>query len=246
MVDFAKIHHKVEKPAIFTQNTPEPIVLGHSKCTDDVNAPPAPTSVATDLKTPSETTGFIKNHQKVEKSPILTQKDSSALVSGVIKLKDDDGLPTEPTIIVPALETHSTTAVFTKNIEKSPILTQKTSKSLVSDCLNWADDSESLHSPSTAPTKQPRDLSGLRSSISSKNSFSSLQRRRRSNKNRRHFNLEPQYHCHHTPLNPYHHSQKSYRHSQPPFPVSFKLNWDRDPRLADLSNALLALGWVRR
>ena len=124
------------------------------------------------------------------KSPILTQKDSSALVSGVIKLKYDDGLPTKPTIIVPALETHSTTAIFTKNI-------QKTSKSLVSDGLNWADDLESLHSPSTAPTKQPRDLSGLRSSISSKNSFSSLQHCRR---NRRHFNLEPQYHCHYTPV----------------------------------------------
>jgi hypothetical protein len=24
------------------------------------------------------------------------------------------------------------------------------------------------------------------------------------------------------------------------------LNWDQDPRLADLSNALRALGWVRR
>ena len=62
-----KIHQKVEKAAVLTQNTPEPIVLGHSKCTDDVNAPPAPTSIATYLKTPSETAGFIKKSSKSRK-----------------------------------------------------------------------------------------------------------------------------------------------------------------------------------
>jgi hypothetical protein len=237
--DSVKIHQKVEKAAVFTQRTPEPIVLGQSECADNVSVPPTPTAVAKDLKTLSETAGSIRNNQKVEKSPIFTQKGSPALVSGDLKLEDDDDLLTEPITIAPALETHATTAGFIENIEKSPVL----------DNFRWSDEAESLPSPSTTtPTKHPRDFSGLRSSLL--NPFSSL-RRRRHNRNRnlrQFFNSWSQSCCQHTfPISRYHSSTPHvlpYNISQPPASVS--LNWDQDPRLFDLGNALRALGWVRR
>lgn len=142
-----------------------------------------------------------------------------------------------------AIETQSTTASFT---QKQP----KVEKSLISEELehfNWANDALELPIWYTAPTKQPRDLSGLRSSISLKNPFSSLQRRRRKfNKNTKPhiFNSKPPYYHYQTFPGSHFHSKNPHHHSQPP--LSASLNWDQDPRLLDLSKALKALGWVRQ
>ena len=115
---------------------------------------------------------------------------------------------------------------------------QKPLELLISRHLNWADDATELPISSAVPTKQPRDLSSLRSRNFSKNLFSSLQRRRpKCNKNRNHFiNLKSQYHHHHAFSSPFYHFQKSHYHPQSPFSVT--LNWDQDPHLADLGTAL--------
>lgn len=120
---------------------------------------------------------------------------------------------------------------------------QKSPISEESEYVNWADDVEAPQTISTTPTKHPRDLSDLRSS--SPNPFSSLRRRHRNHKNshrfikfRSQFNIQHplSYLCYHISAAPHH-------CPQPHFPTSLK--WDQDPRLADLSKALHALGWVR-
>jgi hypothetical protein len=106
-----------------------------------------------------------------------------------------------------------------------------------------------VYSPPTAPitpTKSPRNLSSLRSSQPAP--FRTLQRRvRRRQKPRNlyhftHSHSQQQYtHQSFSRCHPPYHTQHQY--PQPLTPAS--LDWDRDPRLVDLSNALHALGWVR-
>jgi hypothetical protein len=240
---FTNIHKKVENSAIFTQNSAQPFVSSDSKLEYDVDLSTEPTTIVSDLETPPATAGFTENSQKVEKSLVFPQK---SLVSGDLNLEYDVCSPPVPTTISPDLGMHSTTAGFAQKFEKTPIFTQKPPESPVLKRFSWADDSSELPMPSMAPTKQFRDLSGLRSSIFSKNPFLSLQRRRQKfNKNRScHFNSMPQYYHHHTFSGPHIHFPKTYHQSQHPFSVS--LDWDQDPRLSDLSNALKALGWILR
>ena len=153
-----------------------------------------------------------------------------------------------PTPIVTALETLSTSTDFTKNsqkVEKLQIFNPEPPKLPVSEWFKWADDVESVPMTSKTPTKCTRDFSALRSST--KNPFSSLHRRRRNRKHPRHFiNFWSKSNCHHSIPN-CHHSPTAY-YPPPhhlPQPPLVSLDWDKDPRLADLSNALHALGWVR-
>jgi hypothetical protein len=239
LVDFEKIHQKVEKSAKFTQNTPESIVSDQSKRADNTSTPPAPTDVATDLKTASETVGFMKKHENIEFSPNFTRKATEPIVSDNSKCADDTYTPPALATIIPDFETRSKKSSFTEN-------DRNVEKSAVSTCFSWADDSEPLHSPSTAPTKHLRDFSSLRSS--SPNPFSSLRRRHRNHKNSRHFNnFRSQFNCQHTNSNfCYHIPVRTPYRSSHWQPHLSPLNWDQDPKLVDLSNALQALGWVRR
>jgi hypothetical protein len=135
-------------------------------------------------------------------------------------------------------ETPSTTSDFAQNHTKANVSSEKypeTAKS-VTGPINWADDAMSLPTLPTTPQHPPRDLSCLRSTTP--HPFSSLRRRRghprtRWNSQRRnsHF-YSYSLRFHHSP------------HPRTTFPISW--DWDRDPRLADLSSALHALGWVRR
>ena len=192
-----------------------------------------------------ESSNFTKISQNIENQPIFIQNSTEPLVSDHSKCEDDFESPQVPTTIFTAFETRSETAEFMEKHKKTPIHIQKPPELLVSRHLNWADDAAELPISSTVPTKQPRDLSGLRSRHFSKNPFSSLQRRRpKFNKNKNHFiNSKSQYYHHHAFPSPYHHSQKPHYHPQSPFSVS--LNWDQDPRLVDLGTALQALGWIR-
>jgi hypothetical protein len=106
-----------------------------------------------------------------------------------------------------------------------------TPATIVSAPINWADDAVSLSTIPTIPSKQPRDLSGLRSS--SKNPFSSLRRRH-------HYSKRPQIFssCRHTRSYPTHPPL----HHTPPFHNNL-LDWHRDPRLFELSRVLKTLGW---
>ena len=159
-----------------------------------------------------------------------------------------------PKSISPALETCQIKAGSSQNcpnIEKSVIFTQELPKSVVSTRFNWAEDAAelpTLSTLSTASTKSPRDFSGLLSSSSSKNSFSSLHHRRRKfNKNGTHFYYsKPQYRGYYMFPGPYLHSEKLHSSYHSRRPSSVSLDWDQDPRLADLGNALRALSWVRR
>ncbi|KAJ7766569.1 hypothetical protein DFH07DRAFT_809424 [Mycena maculata] len=123
--------------------------------------------------------------------------------------------------------------------------------------LDWAEDAATLpivplHSAPSPST--PRDFSALRTG--SPQPFASLQRRRRRSprpptSQQHHSNCRPR-----KPRVPYAANRRtppSSIHVPAPtsFPPSdkpatkFPLDWDQDPRLRDLGQALAALGWVR-
>ena len=193
---------------------------------------------------PFENRENSKIHSTSENLPNITVISSSAPPIAILN-------PVECSTTTTAFETCPTTTGCTQKLEKHPIATQKTPESVVSTRFNWADDANSFPISSMMPTKYPRDLSGLRSS--SANPFSSLRRRCRNRKKPRHFvNFWSQPYCQHILPSPRYHTSVSHslchnrRHSsQPSSSVHVSLNWDQDPRLADLSNALRALGWVR-
>jgi len=121
------------------------------------------TSIVTVLKMRSESTEFMKNCQKVEKSLNLAQKDLQLVVSGHSNCAN--GIYSFPvtTTIVTALKTHSALAISTKNyenIENSLIFNQHHPKSLILECSNWGDDTKLLPTPSILPTKHPCAISG--------------------------------------------------------------------------------------
>jgi len=115
--------------------------------------------------------------------------------------------------------------------------------------LDWAEDATSLPiapllpTPSVPRQHAPRDFSGLRSS--GLNPFSSLQRRSKQLCGR-----TPHFRHQNTPfirpLQSYRSSPSFFtpsKHTSPPHISA--LNWDQDPRLLNLSQALKALGWIR-
>jgi len=126
--------------------------------------------------------------------------------------------------------------------------------------LNWADDAASLpilSLPILSSCSAPRDLSVLRSLTPKP--FSSLQHRNKRSqahhsqhfRNPRSFPLSRQTFPHRrfppprffsTPFR----SAQVYPRRTPRFPSPSALNWDGDPRLFELSQALNALGWVRQ
>jgi hypothetical protein len=191
--------------------------------------------------------------QTVDPRHLPTARSRSPAGSGKKKSAVYDSKPrTEspaPTTIVPALETRSDTAVFVEKhqkTEKTVYFTPKPPDSPISTRFNWSDDAYEPPTLSTTPTKRPRDISCLRSS--SENPFLSLRRRHRQPRNSHRFtNWWSLPNCQHTLPNPHCHipaSRTPHQSSQLHLPVS--LDWDQDPRLLDLSNALKALGWVRR
>ncbi|KAJ6599618.1 hypothetical protein B0H10DRAFT_2084116 [Mycena sp. CBHHK59/15] len=116
--------------------------------------------------------------------------------------------------------------------------------------LDWAEDSAALPtSPlcSESPPSTPRDFSAL--ITGSPQPFASLQRRRRRS-------TRPKKSAIHTAPR---HTPPTCSHPPPSIPfraptsfpppdrpaVQFPLDWDQDPRLRDLGQALAALGWVR-
>jgi hypothetical protein len=134
--------------------------------------------------------------------------------------------------------------------------------------LNWADDASSLPI-STLPTSSPpiplppnlpsspppRDLSILRSSTTKP--FSSLQHR--NNRSRAHFSQPLRNQQSFIPYQAFprrrfpppwvsftpSRSARVYPHRRPCLSSTSALNWEADPRLFELSQALSALGWVR-
>jgi hypothetical protein len=115
--------------------------------------------------------------------------------------------------------------------------------------LDWAEDATSLPiapllpTPSVPRQHAPRDFSGLRSS--GLNPFGSLQRRSKQLCGR-----TPRFRHQNTPfirpLQSYRSSPSFFtpsKHTSPPHISA--LNWDQDPRLLNLSQALKALGWIR-
>ena len=160
--------------------------------------------------------------------------------------------PVAPNGTVLGHETWSKESGLTQKQPKLTVFNQncpETHKTLISERFNWADDAEAPQTTLTTHTKHPRDLSGLRSS--SMNPFSSLRRRCRNRRKPRHFSsFRHQSNCQHIPLYPHNCYSSNPRaphqnlHCQWQHPVSTPLHWDQDPRLADLSKALHALGWV--
>ncbi|KAJ7656436.1 hypothetical protein DFH06DRAFT_1199524 [Mycena polygramma] len=120
-------------------------------------------------------------------------------------------------------------------------------------------DSEN-HEPT--PPSIPRDFSGLRTACA--RPFASLQRRhRRANRTPTLASRFPRGACallkHQTVVLKFYETRPNTRRAQHPIPTPTsrppppaptfdrapRLDWDRDPRLCDLSRALTALGWVR-
>ena len=146
--------------------------------------------------------------------------------------------PTSSTAIqtTPLITSPSSTATISTQTEPSPTIIPHSDSSpvpiseplsTVSAPFNWADDTYLPPAIPLIPTKQPRDLSILRSST--KNPFSSL-RRRHHQKYSNTFSSRP-----YTLLYPT-------LHHTPPLPNN-SLDWHRDPRLFELSRVLRTLGW---
>ena len=144
--------------------------------------------------------------------------------------------PADATVVLYP-ETPPTITNFTQKHPDTPVFSPKEP---LSSRFNWADDARTLPILSTftqRPSLPPRDLSGLRSP--STNPFWSLKRRRRHPQNSHRKYFQPRFNP--SPRFP---TQLPRQLSQRPYAVS--LDWDQDPRLADLSKALRALGWVQR
>ena len=177
-------------------------------------------------------------------TPFTSSSDSPTTQPSAMVL-----VPTASATAVLYPETPSMIADFAQNqpeMQESIVFDQKQPKSPVLEGFSWAEDANSLPLLSTTPSKHPRDLSCLRSS--STNPFSSLCRRRRKYKNSSYFsNFRFNPNCQHILSNSCYHISVSHTpchsiRSHPPL----SLDWDQDPRLADLSKALQALGWVHR
>ena len=248
LAGFVQNHQEIEKSPIFTQNPPISLPPSILEPANDV------TRVYASQTAPNKAVLRPSRHSTSASSaedpqpPAVTIHPKSDQLQADFKSQPSTE-SSAPTCIVTGLKTRSDLAGFTENsqkIEKTPIFPQKTPESLISTRFSWSDDAVELPIVSKGPTKHPRDLSGLCFSSSSKNPFLSLQCCRQNfNKSRPHFFYsKPRYQCHHTFSNSYSHSQNPYHHSKPPFSAS--LDWNQDPRLTDLSNALYALGWVRR
>jgi hypothetical protein len=186
--------------------------------------------------------------QKSSTADTSAQTDPPAITTTPIFVQTD--VPT-----IPTLNDMSPSPTFSPHTTPSPSSTPantqneypdhpEPAKSPISERFNWADDIDSSPRTCTTPTKHPRDLSGLRSLTT--NPFSSLKRRRRYPQTRNSYRKQSQlcqkhfYPYHHHPSPPYWHP--THYLSQP---ASVSLDWDQDPRLADLGTALRALGWIR-
>jgi hypothetical protein len=244
-------HQKIKNLSLFTvstQATPETFYCSIVEPRNDVTRAHTTQSTPNDVLSQS-TAAPTTASSSLPSQPIPSSRhEKSVLLRAIFDSQSSTESPA-PTSIVTALKTRSAPANFVENcqkLEKQPIFTQKEAESLISTRFRWADDANELPISSMAATKPPRDFSGLRSSNFSKKSFSSLQRRHQKfTKNKSHFfNSKSQYYCHHTSSGSSFHLQYPHHHLQHPASASF--NWDQDPRLADLSKALHALGWVRR
>ena len=174
MAGFTQKVEKVEEQPIFTQTTPitpaprtvEPIygvtkVYVSTKNPNDAILQPPTTSTTASSPQPSASS---KHKKSVLSCAVFTSQQPTESLA--------------PTCIVTAQETRLELADFTENhqkTEKSANFNQNHSKLPVLERLDWADDATELPLLATAPMKQPRDLSGLRSS--STNPFVSLRRR---------------------------------------------------------------------
>ena len=192
---------------------------------------PKHTPIVTGLKTNPETADFIEKPQKIEYLPISSKKSFNSSAPSVIKPAID---VIQANVNRTGSKTHLASAGSMENYPKSK-------KSPVLESFNWADDANTLPVIPTFPQHPPRDLSSLRST--SMDPFLSLQRRhwhghpkKRRNDPRRRRSYW------HQSFPALHHSSRSHT----PFRTLNSLDWDQDPRLADLSNALRALGWARQ
>jgi hypothetical protein len=245
--DSAEKREKVENSPIqvFTPTTPKLPSSTTSELTDDIPR------VYTSSQTPNDVISHLITLPTVASSPLtphLTEHQKSALSCADFESQPHTESPAL-TSIATALETHQLVPGFTKNhqkIEISPIFTQNHAEPTVSSRFSWADDASTLPIAPTSPQHPPRDLSCLRST--SEHPFSSLRRRHHGHPKKRRNTLQRRRSDWHSyPLDPYpalHCSSHPHTPFQARAPTS--LDWDRDPRLADLSKALRALGWVQQ
>ena len=115
---------------------------------------PASISIVSASETRPESSGFVENCQKVEKSPIFTQNDPDPFVSSHSKCANVINMSPASTTIVPALKRVQRRLFLWKTIKKSKLLlffNPNHPKSPVSEPYN----TKSLPAPSIAPTKHP-------------------------------------------------------------------------------------------
>ncbi|KAJ7929662.1 hypothetical protein B0H13DRAFT_2310298 [Mycena leptocephala] len=197
-------------------------------------------------------------HGKEEVKAVCRKEDHLARAAVVKKMEQervwgyDVGWKLCSEVLQDRAQKASTTTLSTPSRSLSVAAIQTEPVVIPDAPLDWADDAEALpiscpHPPLTPPS--PRDFSVL--SSGSAKPFASLQRRRR---------RSPRTPLPWTPSpsirqrTKYRYPQKN-THSYPTFfspvhstsihQVPTQLDWDRDPRLCDLSRALTALGWVK-
>jgi hypothetical protein len=240
--------------AIKARDTPKvnTVTTDTSAQTDPPTTTAASISVQTSPQTPNDTIStpstLPTSSASPQHPPTIGHKKSEPLSATFESQPLTESLAS--TNIATASKTRSVSTNFTENykkVENSPIFTPKPPFSSNSECFNWADDVESSLITSITSTKPPRDLSALRTSSASP--FSSLRRRCRNHRKPRQFTrFWAQSNCQQIPSYARHHysSKPQTPHQNLRQLLSTPLDWNQDPRLADLSKALRALGWVQR
>ena len=164
---FVENYQKLENSPNFTQNDPDPFVPGYPKYPDDVYVFPSSTTIFPDQETRSTTIGFTENDQKVEKSPISTQKAPEQIISGRYKSTNDIDLSLAFTTIVSFFQKRLELSSFMKNyqkIEKTTIFQPKSPKITRFGVFQMEISTEPFATPFILPTKDPCDFSSLHSS----------------------------------------------------------------------------------
>lgn len=191
-------------------------------------------------------------------SAVQTDFEPTALTTSATQTDSLAALPA-PTDLILEPTTDSAPAIPTHIPPNPPIdppeniPSKSSATNAASPQLDWAEDVV-VSPPMFKKSPPPRDLSILRSSISPP--FSSLQRRKKRSsacgsqqKRPNHWRNFPAPEF--TPKTPQCRSHAQTHQAKPATPPAVlaandTLNWDIDPRLADLSRALTALGWIRK
>ena len=234
-----------ESPLSPTTTTPSASSVSYKPITDEISIERL-TGLARD--SPPDSALGIVWRRALEEGKNISRSET-------IETEKKEAISTTLTFDTPTSE--SKMSYITPLEHSNTVLEPPLSKASNNTPFHWSDEACDLE-PATLLYPLPPTNSGLRdlSALSSgANPWRSLQHCKGRGRRQINQRFRPHKTCFYHPQAPIpslNYSHFVHRRHYPPAPAppfsatSFSLNWDQDPRLADLSQALKALGWVRR